>query len=270
MPFIRNLWVATLTSNSSDAGTESETVFIMNQEGLDVVHRDMELFRSVATGGGSFTILDVAESQILPENYYLRIGIRGSDAWRPEVIVAWCERFTSGNIVPLGYEEQSDITLSTDASEGRISLPLRPVVPGVIRTEIQRVLLFTITHFSDFATDSPVHVRIRRGDELVVDHTIPDTPQPDFESGQGNLYFLPVLAPFTRSQLTDASVELSIEGDDAWRPIAVVMFGLNTASGNPGLVVPLVHVFPWTLGLLSTDPDEGAPSAVLPLAPIDP
>lgn len=130
MPFIRNIWVATLTSNSEDAGTDSETVFIMNKGGLDVVHRDMRLFREVAEGGGSFTIMDVAESQILPENYYLRVGIRGDDAWRPDVIAAWCQRFTSGNIVPMGYNERLNQTLSTDSSEGRISLPLPLAVPG--------------------------------------------------------------------------------------------------------------------------------------------
>jgi hypothetical protein len=271
MPFIRNIWVATLTSNSEDAGTDSETVFIMNKAGLDVVHRDMELFREVDEGGGSFTIMDVAESQILPENYYLRIGIRGDDAWRPDVIAAWCQRFTSGNIVPLGYNEQLDQTLSTDSSEGRISLPLPPAVSGGIRGQINRVMLMIVTHASDFATDSPVNVRIKRGgEEVVVDHTITDTPQPDFESLQANLYFLPVLAPFTRSQLTDTSIELSIKGDDAWRPTTVVMFGLDTASGNPGRIVPLVHVHPWPFGVLSTDLGEGMPSVPLPLAPIDP
>jgi hypothetical protein len=271
MPFMRNIWVATLTSNSSDAGTDSETVFIMNKGGLDVVHQDMQLFREVATGGGSLTILDVAESQILPEDFYLRIGIRGDDAWRPELILAWCQRFTSGNIVPLGYNQIIGQTLSTDSSEGRISLPLPLAGRGGIRSEINRVLLITLTHASDFATDSPIHVRITRGggEEVVVDHTISDTPQPDLESLQANLYFLPVLAPFTRSQLTDTSIELSIQGDDAWRPITVVMFGLDTASGNPTRITPLVHVHPWEFGILSTDEDEGKPAQLLPLAPMD-
>ena len=270
MPFIRNLWVATLTDAGEDSGTESETVFILNKSGLDVVHRDMRLFREVAEGGGSFTIMEVSESQIVPEDYYLRVGIRGNDAWQPVVIAAWCQRFTSGNIVPLGYTEEIPTILSTDSSEGRISLPLPRVVPGGIRNEISRVLLMTITHFLESATDSAINVRITRGEEVVVDHTIVDTPQSDLESGQANLYFLPALAPFTRSQLTDSSIELSIKGDDAWRPITVIMFGLDRPTGNPGRIVPLVHLHPWNLGWLSTDLDEGVPSVPLPLAPIDP
>lgn len=35
MPFLRNVWVATLTSNTEDAGTDSEAVFIMNKLDLD-------------------------------------------------------------------------------------------------------------------------------------------------------------------------------------------------------------------------------------------
>ena len=124
MPFIRNLWVATLSHAREDSRDQSETVFIMNKGGLDDVHRDMGLFREVAEGGNGFTIIDVSESQIVPEDYYLRVGIRGDDAWQPVVIAAWCQRFTSGNIVPLGYTEEIATMLSTDSSEGRISLPL--------------------------------------------------------------------------------------------------------------------------------------------------
>src|SRR5215207_4559675 len=175
MPFLRNVWVATLTSNTEDAGTDSETVFIMNKLNLDVIHRDLTLEREVAKGGGSISWFDVSESQIIPDDYYLRVGIRGDDAWKPEVIAAWCERFTTGNIVPLGYSEELTTWLSTDSSEGRISLPLPPIAGGHVRTEITRVLLVTLTHVQDYATDSPVGVRIKRGDEVVLDGLIVDT-----------------------------------------------------------------------------------------------
>jgi hypothetical protein len=270
MPFLRNVWIAALTRTGTDAGTEGQAVLIMNKGDLDVIHQDVDLLREAADGGGSIFWEDFSESQIIPENYYLRVGIRGDDAWRPEVIAVWGERFTSRNIVPLGYCEGMTTWLSTDASEGRISMPVPQPVPGHIRTEITRVLLVTLTHFSDFETDDPVYVRIKRGDEVVLDSTIIDTPQDDFESGQANLNFLPALTPFTRSQLTDASIELGIKGRDAWRPISVMMFGLSEPSGPTAAVVPLVHIHPWELGKLSEDATEGAPSLVLPLAPIDP
>jgi hypothetical protein len=268
MPFIRNLWVATLTSALGDSGSDSDLVVIMNQDGIDVVHRNLE-FGAVDTGGGKLYEHDIAEARVLPQDFYMRIGTRGSDAWRPQVIAAWCERFTTGNVVPLGYDEKLDQVLSTDSSEGRISLPVRLLAPFTIRTGINRVMLVTGTSIGDAATDSPIHVRITAGETVVVDHTVPDTTQADLESFEGNVYFLPVLAPFTRSQLTDASIVLSIAGDDAWQPIVVAMFGLDTATGQPSTMVPLVHVTPWTFGALSTDSSEGVASVALPLASID-
>lgn len=269
MPFIRNLYVANLTSTRSDSGSDSELVVIMNQGGLDVVHRDLG-FGGSETGGGKLYRHNIAESQVVPEDYYMRIGIRGDDAWRPSMITAWCQRFTSGAIVPLGYDEELEVVLSTDPSEGRISLPLRQVTPGMIRTQISRVMLVTGTNIGDSATDSAINVRITRSEELVVDHTVPDTPQPDLEGAEGNVYFLPVRQPFTRSQLTDTSIVLSIQGDDAWLPIVVAMFGLDSASGNPGRIVPLAYFDPWPFGVLSTDAGEGTGSVTVPLCPIDP
>lgn len=165
--------------------------------------------------------------------------------------------------------------LSTDRSEGRISLPLRPIGGGTVRTAIRRVMLVTGTAGGSGGTDSPIRVRAKTGDGIVVDHTIPDTPQADLEGREGNMYFLPVISPFTRSQLIDFSILLSIEGADAWLPKVVMMFGLDAASGQPGAMVPLVHVHPWapagtTPEWLSTDPAEGVDAKALPLAPIDP
>jgi len=268
MPFIRNLWLATLTSTDSDSGSENELVVIMNKNDIDVVHRDLS-YGDVETGGGKLYRHDISEEQVLPEDYYLRVGIRGSDAWRPTVIAAWCERFTTGNVVPLGYNEVIETILSTDSSEGRISLPVPHIGSGNQRMGINRVMLVTGTNVGDSATDSPIHVRITAGQNVVVDHTIPDTSQDDLEGAEGNVYFLPVRSSFTRSQLTDSSIVLSIEGDDAWIPVVVVMFGLDTSSGQPGTIVPLVHVHPWTAGALSKDSSEGVESITLPLAPMD-
>ncbi len=276
-PIVRDLWIATLTSKRSDAGSDDELVVIMNQTQRDVVHRDLG-FGDSATGGGKLYRHDISESQLDPdEDFYMRIGIRGGDAWRPQVIAAWGERAETGTIRVLGYDEALDIWLSTDSDEGRISLPLPPVETGRIRADINRVMLVTGTGFGDFGTDSPIHVRITAdGGDVVVDHTIPDTSQDDFEAAEGNVYFIPVVRTFTRSQLTDTSVEIRIggeegnDGDDAWRPIIVAMFGLDTGSGQPTRVTPLVHVHPWGAQVMSTDSSEGVPSVTLPLAPIDP
>jgi hypothetical protein len=272
MPFIRNLWIASLTDNAADSDTDNRRVVMMTQGEIDVVHDDLDS-RPADRGGGNVDHLDISDFGILPENYYMRIGIRGDDAWRPRMIAAWCERFTSGNVVLLGYDEEITQVLSTDSSEGRISLPLRQIGQGLVDMEIKRVMLVTSTGGGDFETTEDVHVAITLASGLsVVNHTIPDTPQADFRSGKGNLYFLPVIQTFPRSALTDRSVELSISGDDAWGPTAVMLFGLDTAVGQPTAIVPLVHVHPFqdAFGILSTDLTEGLPRVTLPLAPIDP
>lgn len=270
MPILSDLWVATLTSTLEDSGSDSDLVVIMNQNNLDAVHRNLA-FGPADTGGGKLYHHDISDGAVDPDqDFYMRIGTRGSDAWRPTLIAAWGQRIATGNVVPLRYDEELDVILSTDSSEGRISLPLREIVGGQIRTGINRVMLVTGTGFGDFGTDSPIHVRITVGQTVVVDHTIPDTSQDDLDAAQGNVYFIPVIQQFTRSQLTDTSIELSILGDDAWRPIVVVMFGLDSASGQPGKMVPLVHLHPWGSQVLSTDPSEGVSSVTLPLAPIDP
>ena len=61
MPFIRNLYVASLTSTRSDfLGSDSELVVIMNQGGLDVVHRDLG-FGGSETGGGKLYRHNISE-----------------------------------------------------------------------------------------------------------------------------------------------------------------------------------------------------------------
>ena len=52
-------------------------------------------------------------------------------------------------------DEELDVILSTDSSEGRISLPLREIVGGQIRTGINRVMLVTGTGSSLVVRDAP-------------------------------------------------------------------------------------------------------------------
>jgi hypothetical protein len=91
VPFLRNLWIATLTRTRRHSGSRSKLVVIMNQNGRDVVHDDVG--GETGTGGGRLYRLEISAQTAVPENYYMRIGTRGSDLWRPTVIAAWAERF---------------------------------------------------------------------------------------------------------------------------------------------------------------------------------
>jgi hypothetical protein len=121
----------------------------------------------------------------------------------------------------------------------------------------------------DAGTDDLLHLRITTLDgRVVVDHDMRDTDQEDQERGEANMYFVPVITPFSKSELGEGSVELSIRGDDAWLPASFFIFGANDErTAFPEQVEPLVHVETWGFGNMSTDEDEGTPSVVLPLVP---
>jgi hypothetical protein len=164
-------------------------------------------------------------------------------------------------------ETELERWLSTDSSEGKLTMPLRLVDSGSSSTLIRRVMLLVYTGSGiDVETDNPIQLQITAGGNLVLQQQIPDTAQDDLEQYTGNWYFLDVGAPFTRGAvLSNGSIRLSILGTDAWVPKSLFVYGLDTAEGRPNEVVHLVSIPEWTLGALSTDPQEGAPSIPLPV-----
>jgi hypothetical protein len=58
--------------------------------------------------------------------------------------------------------------------------------------------------------------------------------------------------------LGHGEITLAILGDDAWLPASLFLFGLDTASGRPTHVVPIVSLPSWGRGPLSTDQGEGS------------
>ena len=140
-------------------------------------------------------------------------------------------------------------------------------------TLIHRLLLLVRTADRDDAgTDSPVRLQVidsngqLRMSELIT-NTQTDTPQDDLERGVSNWYYLPVQTPFTKREIDSAGsvgrIELEILGRDAWLPESLYLFGLDTLSGRPTKLVPLVSRPDWQLGHLSQDETEGSPKLFL-------
>jgi hypothetical protein len=120
------------------------------------------------------------------------------------------------------------------------------------------------TFYGDTATDSAIQLEVTANGNLVLRQEIADTTQPDLERGVTNWYLMDAPVPFTRGEiLSNGGIKLSILGDDAWRPIRLFVFGLDTASGRPNQVVTLVAEPFWTQGWLSSDTSEGAASVDL-------
>ena len=62
-------------------------------------------------------------------------------------------------------------------------------------------------------------------------------------------------------------IVLSILGKDAWKPMVLFVFGLDTASGRPNQIVTLVSLPVWGPRWMSKDMSEGDASVDLQVTP---
>jgi hypothetical protein len=131
--------------------------------------------------------------------------------------------------------------------------------------QIDRLWTAMLTDEStDADTDSSIHVSVNTNGVERLNHTFPDTQQTDQERGIANLYDVDVTDNGIQSeQLTDSSIRLGINGDDAWRPRHVFVFGEGVTA--PGVNETQALAIETELDTLSTDADEGPSSVPLNL-----
>lgn len=265
MPRINTLWIGMRTTGSSgDGGTDSPIVLIVNEGGatVDAVHfplpdtaqDDQEadqanLYRidlkdETPRKGRTFDPQKLNDSSV-------RVGIGGDDAWQPGSCFVW-GRQDDGTIIPLalnvvkqGFKsiELSTMTISTDSDEGRTSFGVQRVQPGTDFTGLTRLILLLTTADEDNAgTDDTITLKITDiFGEVRVDQTFTDTFQDDLERAQANFYYVEVDGAIAKTLLNDESIQLSINGDDAWLPASLFLFGLDAREGETvKLVTPLV------------------------------
>jgi hypothetical protein len=276
MAVFDNLFLAFLTKHEDDAGTSSTLNLTVNVDGEDILDKDygadVEDGEAELLGFGTLpTPLDANGMT----NSSIRLGIRDDNAWGPQHVLLFGQAqadFEPGRTLALAMETDLEHWLSTDSSEGHLTMPLRLVGPGGQTTLIRRVLLLVRTiwqYDTDTETDSAIELEIRAGGNLVLKQQVPDTPQPDLEEATTNWYVLDAAVPFTRADIqANGGIRLSILGDDAWKPMLLYVFGLDTASDRPNEVVSLVSIHVWSQGWLSTDPQEGAASINLPIVSV--
>jgi hypothetical protein len=288
MTKLKKIWVGLLTKNISDAGSKTGFVLIVNDGGnVDSLHASFgkksvqsnHLSRGEAgiysrdlkssgfnSGTGIIDPKKLSDSSV-------RIGIRGDDEWRPQHGLIWGQD-ENETIIPIAMEEDISVKLSTDSQEGKISLPLRRVRPGKKDTRIRRLLLMVETQQQSFpgaenpdpirfetGTNDPIKLVVKnKSGTILVNHEISDTPQSDLEPGNDNFYIIPVISSFAKKDLNANSIVLSILGNDSWLPGKMFLFGLDTASGRPSNIIPLVHIDSWKDGRMSKDTEDGAGS----------
>lgn len=290
MPRINLLWIGMKTAvGSSDAGTDSSIVLIINEGGepVDAVHFTFPDTAQDDLEEGQANLYQIVLNDQTPHegrtfdpqklnDSSVRVGIRGDDAWLPGSCFVWGEQ-PDGTIVPLalnvvrqGFKggELPTMTISTDAKEGRTSFGVNRVQPGDDFTGLVRLILLLTTADQDNAgTDDTITLKITDiSGRVLVDQTFTDTAQAGLEQAQANFYYVEVDGTILKANLNDQSIQLSINGDEAWIPASLFLFGMDAHEGETvKRVTPLVHLPEWPFGVLSTDPNEGIASVFLPL-----
>ena len=279
--------MATLTRNIDQAGTDSPVFLVITRRSMNSIILEMPRAHQVnqrkAFQRGHANVfqfeLSAADNLDLETNVDLAVNVfnTGNDEWMPEHIIVWGQEANAvplqRKVVAIAMATGIGTGISAQSGEGVPSLPIPLVETGGDSSEISRLLLLMTTSGGTIAgtsaefhgTDSPIELQIATREALVVSHDIPDTPQPDQEHGQANLYFAPVAVPFAKSGLTSRGITLQIKGDDEWIPFSLFLFGLDDTAGNPSRLTPMVHLPDWPFGFMSTDSNIGLASVTLPV-----
>lgn len=263
---LNRIWAGMLTKSEKHSDTSNRTVLIVNAGGKDLLHYTWPPTdqRDFGEGAANLYRVDVSGEGIDPNQFNdssIRAGIRGENLWRPQHYVVWGVEGTK--VIPLAAETEISVVLSTELSDpgpGHISLPLRPVVVGTAETKIRRILVMLRTGDSKYSgTPNDVTLRVvTTAGATVIDFDFPDTRQDERSRHNAGFFIVQATTSFSRNELDDNSVQLSIAGEDMWRPAQFFVFGVSSQNGRPEVVVPLVHEETWTQQPLSTNPSDSA------------
>lgn len=228
MPIVEKVWLAALTRDADDAGSDADLNLVVNIDGEDVLDTDYTTDQSDSDAMlFDPKVLDPPLDLTAATHSSIRLGVRGDDAWGPQHVLLFAETppgFTPGRTMALAMETDLPEWLSTDPSEGPLTIPLRLVSPGDSDTLIHRVLFIVDTAWSnltgDTETESPIELEVTVGGAVVLRQEIADTSQSDLERGVTNWYEAPALvpSPAARSSRTAASGSASWTTTPGGRP----------------------------------------------------
>ena len=259
MAIVPFLWLAALTRGITDAGSGDPLTISINVNGIDVAVADFFSEHGQSQGYVQHAKAVVNFDSSALTNSSVRLGIRGDNAWAPQHVLLFGQA-DKGDVIPIAMETDLTQILSSDVSEGLLTIPLRLLAPAGYNTPIRRLLMLVGTSdVDDAGTKNNVLMQIFINGSLAFSQALPSTPQDDLQQGISNWYYFDVQPAFTMSQFEGMSgrIELTILGYDAWLPSHVFLFGLDTASGRPTQLSPIVTLPKWQNSDLSTDPHEG-------------
>jgi hypothetical protein len=295
MAVLSRLWFAMRTRNIEDAGTDDRIQLIIKEDGVEKLIFTVHDSSQDDQERGKANLYQIGSIVLRPENLTdssFNVAIKGKDFWFPEHVLIWAE--ADKQVVPLAAEWDIEAGISTDPNEGRSSFPVRRIgyptstiiqAPDSQARIRQLLVILTTANVEDAGTpddvvikitlsggrkQNPIHIRTSSMKELKRGQAFFSLPSTE----------VPVLPGTTVPRWNNLeSVDLEIEGDEAWLPGSFSLFGFTGPYGDPDpqgtpkgprprSIMPLIHIPKWNLGKLSKDRDEGKPSVSLPLLPI--
>ncbi|HVU29507.1 MAG TPA: hypothetical protein VHE36_03820 [Sphingomicrobium sp.] len=287
MALLSELYVALRTRNTSDAETDDSPVLVVQRNSNTLWSKKLFGDYLEARGAGAVFRFDVADAQIDSADLDLQLWASGDDAWSPEHVIAWGVAGTRGEerVIPLSAfldlanpltPEGAGVWISGDTSEGERILFLPRVGRGRDGTQARRLIVVTATDpygnmfpsaagpggdLSDCGTKGPLTLQAGVSGRMLLDYTLPSTPQSDQDEGGGAFYIVDLAAPFSRNDVSGGQFTLTIGSDDWWKPDYIAVFGVA-----PEALIPFVAAPAFDLKQMSSDPSEGWHSLILPTA----
>ncbi|MGH6658139.1 MAG: hypothetical protein ACREBM_00650, partial [Sphingomicrobium sp.] len=244
MALLNELYLATRTRNVSDAETDDSPVLVVSRD--STVLRSQQLFGGYleSRGAGAVFRFDIRDAQIDSDDLTLDLRASGDDAWSPEHVIVWGISGELGRelVIPLGAfldladpltSESDGQWVSSDDSEGELMLPIHSVGRGSDDTRAQRLIVIVATDpygamspaaagpggdYEDAGTAGPLTLQAGVPGKLLLDYTLPATPQSDQSSFGGGFYIVDLAAHFSRADLAGGAFTLTIQSDDWWKP----------------------------------------------------
>ena len=295
MAILTELYIATRTRNVGDAETDNPPVIVLRRAGNVVTSRQLFSSYLADRGGGAVFRFDIGDEQIDSADLDVELWASGDDAWSPEHVIVWgiAGEVRSETVIPLAAfldladpmtADDRGVWVSGDSDEGDRMLFIPRVGRGSDGTRARRVIVVTATTaygamftaggpggpLEDSGTVGPLTLQAGAAGKLMLDYTLPATPQSDQESGGGGFYVVDLAAPFSRADLQGGAFTLTIQTEDWWVPGYFAVFGADTPKFGPNALIPFVAASAFDLKQMSSDPDEGWHSIVLPTARVLP
>ena len=297
MARLDELYVATRTRNVENADTDHLPVLVVKRGSNIVFTRPLFGGSSgTARGAGAVWRFDVREINLDSAGLSIEIHASGDDVWSPEHVIVWGINGRVGDerVIPLAAfidlatpltPAGGGVWISTDTSEGERILFVPSVGRGRDTTLARRLIVVVATDaypamfptaagpggpFEETGTDGPVTLQGGGAGRLFLSYTLPSTPQGDLGHGKAAFYMVHLAAPFGRADLEGGAFTLTIGSDDWWKPDYFAVFGVDTREGSARALIPFVAASAFELRQMSSAPNEGFHSVLLPTARVFP